>query len=120
MKPNKKKTYPTYAGGGFFNNNKFGQIVGNYGKALADAGLSTFGASNVIKDSDYKGGSAKDFARGAKIVGGINAAVAPIAMNMVAPGSGQLISGVQKTVGGFNPQDPSQYNEDGIISWLGI
>ena len=120
MKPNKKKTYPTYAGGGFFNNNKFGQIVGNYGKALADAGLSTFGASNVIKDSDYKGGSAKDFARGAKIVGGINAAVAPIAMNMVAPGSGQLISGVQKTVGGFNPQDPSQYNEDGSLKDPGI
>lgn len=121
MKPNNKKTYiPKYKGGGFFNDNKVGQVIGNYGKALADAGLSTFGASNVIKDSDYKGGSAKDFARGAKIVGGINAAVAPIAMNMVAPGSGQLISGVQKTVGGFNPQDPSQYNEDGSLKDPGI
>ncbi len=121
MKTNKKKTYvPMYAGGGFFNDNKFGQILGNYGKALADSALSTFGASNVIKDSDYKGGSAKDFARGAKIVGGINAAVAPIAMNMVMPGSGKLVSGAQKTIGGFNPQDASQYNEDGSLKDPGI
>ena len=94
---------PLYPLGG-----EFGNIVKNTGLAYADTLLSTAGATNVIKDSNYSGNSAEGFAKAGNIAGGITKMAAPIVANSIAPGSGAAVSAGQNLVGStMNPQDPN-------------
>ena len=87
-----------YDFGSFMKNT--GDFLGNYGKALADASLSTFGATDVISDDMYKGTGAKFAKTAAGITGKINQVGAQIAGNVLLPGvGGQLVSGMQQGIG---------------------
>ncbi len=85
----------------------------NTGLALADTGLGAIGLSNVVKDSDYVGPKAKSFNQVGTTMGNVTNKALPIAANFIVPGSGAAISAGQKAIGGFNPQDPSQFDEYG-------
>lgn len=101
---------PQYGLGGFIKDT--GEFLGNYGKGIADVGLSTFGADNVIKDSDYHGTGAKAMKTGANIVGGITKAAAPIVAGaFLGPAGSMAVSALQQGVGQFNPEDNSQTNQ---------
>jgi hypothetical protein len=87
-----------YDFGSFMKNT--GDFLGNYGKALADASLSTFGATDVISDDMYKGTGAKLAKTAAGITGKINQAGAQIAGNVLLPGvGGKVVSGMQQGIG---------------------
>ena len=87
-----------YDFGSFMKNT--GEFLGNYGKALADASLSTFGATDVISDDMYKGTGAKFAKTAAGITGKINQAGAQIAGNVLLPGvGGKVVSGMQQGIG---------------------
>lgn len=91
----------------------FGDVIRNGALAYGDTTLTTLGLSNVIKDDDYKG-KGSQFARGySNIVGGVGKAVLPMAMNIVAPGSGALVGAGQQALGSLNPQAAIQYDEYG-------
>lgn len=88
---------------GFFRN--AGQFLSNTGKSIADIGLSTFGADNVIQDSDYKGYGATDFRNIAETGGKITSTIAPIAGAVVAgPAGAMAVKGAQQLGEGFNPE----------------
>lgn len=95
-----------HAGGGFFKD--AGDFFANYGKGVADTALSTLGASNVIKDSDYSGTGANFMKGAANVVGGVGKAILPMAANVVAPGSGVAVTALQGMGSSMNPEDPSQ------------
>lgn len=107
---NKSKKLPKYPNGG----KKLKDIFTNGLNATGDIALSAVGASNVIKDSAYKGNSANLFRGYSDVVGGIAKAALPMAVNMVAPGSGQFVSAGQGIVGGLNPQDNSMVTYDSM------
>jgi hypothetical protein len=86
----------------------FGGTVGtalkDYGLGIADQTMSLVGLNNVIQDSAYSDSVSGKFMKGyANVVGGIGQKVLPMAANMIAPGSGAIVSGVQQAAGQFNP-----------------
>ena len=86
----------------------FGGTVGtalkDYGLGIADETMSLVGLNNVIQDSAYSDSASGKFMKGyANVVGGIGQKVLPMAANMIAPGSGAIVSGVQQAAGQFNP-----------------
>lgn len=109
---------PAFENGGEFRKGlnhameKTGQFLGNYGRGVADAGLGTIGLSNVIQDSDYQGVGANTFNKLGSTAGMIGNKVAPMALNMVVPGAGTALKGVQQVAGQFNPED-NQYSFGG-------
>lgn len=112
MKKNKKiPNTPKYKFGGF---PKLEKGLKDYGLGLADQSLGMLGASNVIKDSQYSDTGFGNFMKkGSAITGEIGKVALPIAANIIAPGSGKFVSMGQQAIGQFNPQDPSQYDEQG-------
>lgn len=84
-----------------------GDVASNVGLGVADIGLSALGASNVIQTDDYKGESANSFGAVTDITGGVAKAAAPIIANAIVPGSGMIISGVQRAGSYMNPQNIS-------------
>lgn len=86
------------------------EVVGNYGKGVADATLSTFGMPDVITDDMYKGSTGHAFDKAGSIIGKVGNKALPIVANMVAPGSGQLVNVGQQLLGGLNPQVEGQEN----------
>jgi hypothetical protein len=111
---NKKLPKYLFGGGTPKENNKQNveNIFTNSLKATADVGLSMLGASNVIKDNDYKGSSAAGFRGYSDVMGGIGKAILPIAANMLLPGSGAVVGAGQQLVGNFNPEDNSMVTYD--------
>lgn len=96
---------------------KFMHGLENYGLAVADGTLSAVGATNVIKPEMYIGENKDKWAKAGDIYGGITQATLPIAMNIVAPGSGTIISGSQKAISKFaNPTDTNNQNSLGDAS----
>ncbi len=87
---------------------KTGDFFGNMGRATADIALSTVGMNNVIQNDDYHGAGADFNRQVGNTVGGITKSLAPMAANMIAPGSGKFISIGQNALGNFNPQDNTQ------------
>jgi len=86
----------------------FGGTIGtalkDYGLGIADETMSLVGLNNVIQDSAYSDSASGKFMKGyANVVGGIGQKVLPMAANMIAPGSGAIVSGVQQAGGQFNP-----------------
>jgi len=86
----------------------FGGTIGtalkDYGLGIADETMSLIGLNNVIQDSAYSDSASGKFMKGyANVVGGIGQKVLPMAANMIAPGSGAIVSGVQQAGGQFNP-----------------
>jgi len=112
MKKNKKiPNTPKYKFGGF---PKLEQGLKDYGLGLADQSLGMLGASNIIKDSQYSDTGFGNFMKkGSAISGEIGKVALPMAANIIAPGSGKFVSMGQQAIGQFNPQDPSQYDEQG-------
>lgn len=101
-----------FAGGGFFQD--AGEGIGNYFKAVADTTLGTFGATNVIKDSDYSGYGANEMSNLNKTLQPITSAAAPlIAGALGGPAAGMLVSSGQQLIGGFNPEDNTGLDENG-------
>lgn len=78
----------------------FFDVLGNYGKATADSALSIVGAGSVIDDKDYKGNSAKFFDKVSDIQGQAIGTLAPMAANILLPGSGVALKGIQTGVSG--------------------
>lgn len=102
MKKNKSKL-PKFIDGGELLN-KTGQFYKNAGLGTADAAMSMIGMNNVIKDTDYSGAGAQFGKDYSNIVGSVGKTALPMAMNMMLPGSGQLISAGQQIAGQYNPQ----------------
>lgn len=102
MKKNKSKL-PKFIDGGELLN-KTGQFYKNAGLGTADAAMSMIGMNNVIKDTDYSGAGAQFGKDYSNIVGNVGKTALPMAMNMMLPGSGQLISAGQQIAGQYNPQ----------------
>ena len=101
-----------FAGGGFFQD--AGEGIGNYFKAVADTTLGTFGATNVIKDSDYSGYGANEMSNLNKTLQPITSAAAPLIAGAVGgPAAGMLVSSGQQLIGGFNPEDNTGLDENG-------
>ena len=75
------------------------------GMLSADNMLSKFGGKDIIKDNIYNN---EKFAKVSKVTSGLSEGAAKIMANLVAPGiGGQLIGGVQNTVGAMVPTDTS-------------
>lgn len=71
-------------------------FLGNYGKAIADTGLSTIGMGDVINQDSYKGNSAKAFNTVSNITGGLAKTALPMVAGMVAgPMGGMAAQGIQ-------------------------
>jgi len=101
-----------FAGGGFFQD--AGEGIGNYFKAVADTTLGTFGASNVIKDSDYSGYGANEMSNLNKTLQPITSTAAPLIAGAIGgPAAGMLVSSGQQLIGGFNPEDNTGLDENG-------
>jgi hypothetical protein len=81
-----------------YNWKKFLHGIENYGLASADTALSSIGATNVIKPEMYIGENKNKWAKAGDIGGAIGEAALPLAMNFIAPGSGQIVSAAQKGV----------------------
>ena len=89
-----------------------GSFYKNMGISTADATLGMLGLGNVIKDDAYEGTGSK-FARGySDVAGGVGRVALPMAMNMIAPGSGMAISAAQQGIGQFNPEDNTMVEYD--------
>ena len=94
-----------------YNWKKFMHGLENYGLAVADGSLSALGATNVIKPEMYIGENKDKWAKAGDIYGGVTQAVLPLALNIVAPGSGAIASTVQKGVSAAtnpNNTDPNK------------
>jgi hypothetical protein len=103
-----------FAGGGFFQD--AGEGIGNYFKAVADTTLGTFGASNVIKDSDYSGYGANEMSNLNKGLQKVTSTAAPLIAGAVGgPAAGMVVSGAQQLIGGFNPEDNTGLDENGNL-----
>jgi len=115
----KSKKIPKYPFGGLDNKDQANveNFFGNNLKAIGDIGLSTLGLDNVIKDSDYKGNSAKGFRQYSDIAGSLGKAILPTAANALLPGSGSFVKSGQQIAGNFNPEDNSlnQYDSNGNL-----
>lgn len=83
-----------------------GDFMGNLGKGMLDAGLSSIGLTNVIPNTAYNGASANNFIKGSNMMGSIGQTILPMAANMVAPGSGTAVRAGQSMLGTLNPQPP--------------
>lgn len=105
-------------GGGFDAKDKTNvrNFFGNYAKAGLDtvaniAGIDAVGAGKGI---EYKGNSANKFNQITNVTGAIAKTAAPIAANLVVPGSGNMVSAGQQVAGGaynqFGPQNEQGYN----------
>ena len=95
---------------------KVGQFAGNYARGLADIGLTTLGAGNVIQDSDYMGAGSKFASTSANIIGGVGAQILPMALNIAAPGTGTALKAVQGAASQFNPQPKVDQNGNPIMA----
>lgn len=115
----KSKKIPKYNFGGLNNKDQTNieNFFGNNLKSLGDIGLSALGFDNVIKDSDYKGNSAKGFRQYSDIAGGIGKAILPTVANTILPGSGNFIKTGQQVASSFNPEDNSldKYDSNGNL-----
>lgn len=115
----KSKKIPKYPFGGLNDKDKTNvrNVLGNSFRATGDVGLSMLGMDNVIKDSDYKGNSAKGFMGYSDVMGGIGKAILPAAANIVLPGSGTAIRAGQQVASSFNPEDNSldKYDSNGNL-----
>jgi hypothetical protein len=88
-------------------------LAKNFGTGVADIALSAVGADNVIKDSDYSG-AGSELAKGySNVAGGIAKVALPMAANILIPGSGAAVKGVQQVAGNMNPEDPDNTNNTG-------
>jgi hypothetical protein len=106
------KAMQKFAGGGFFQD--AGEGIGNYFKAVADTTLGTFGATNVIKDSDYSGYGANEMSNLNETFTPITGAAVPLIAGAVGgPAAGMLVSSGQQLIGGFNPEDNTGLDENG-------
>ncbi len=108
--------------GGYQNHYDFGgnlkDITKNFGLGLADTALGIVGAPNVIQDSNYSG-KGSQFAQGySNIAGQIGKTVLPMAANIIAPGSGALISAGQQQIGKLNPNEEQAINSPISINGL--
>lgn len=74
----------------------------NLGKAYVDYNLSGLGLTEVIPDSAYKGNTGAAFGKATNIAGQVGKAVLPAAANVLLPGSGAVVSGLQTGLSGFN------------------
>lgn len=112
VKKPKKMKYPN--GGLFSKKNMFnlGQAAGNYGKMMADTSLGMLGLSDIIDDNDYKGNTSKMFSDISNINNMLGNTVIPMAANIVAPGSGQIIKGIQ----GIGNQTENMFKFGGDIN----
>ena len=79
-------------------------FAGDMATMTADNTLSVFGANNVINDNSY---STKFGRKASDISGKVYSAVSPTVANILLPGSGAALSGVQKAIGSSvgNPDD---------------
>ena len=115
----KSKKIPKYNFGGLNDKDKTNvrNFLGNNFRAKGDIGLSMLGMDNVIKDSDYKGNSAKGFMGYSDVMGGIGKSLLPAAANIVLPGSGTAIRAGQQVASSFNPEDNSldKYDSNGNL-----
>lgn len=115
----KSKKIPKYNFGGLNDKDKTNvrNFLGNSFRATGDVGLSMLGMDNVIKDSDYKGNSAKGFMGYSDVMGGIGKSLLPAAANIVLPGSGTAIRAGQQVASSFNPEDNSldKYDSNGNL-----
>lgn len=114
----KKNKIPKCANGGLFNNRtkknltNVTDFLGNAGKGVVDTTLSAVGLGNVITDDMYKGNSAKAVRQVTDITGGIAKAALPAVANIVAPGSGALVSAGQNALGNIKPEDNTAVEYD--------
>lgn len=92
----------------------FKDLAKNWGLATADATLSTFGATDVIKNNQYVGGSADKWAMAGNISGAISKTALPLAMNAALPGSGQFVSMGQGLVGQTTNQNSNMFPMGGM------
>lgn len=74
----------------------------NLGKAYVDYNLSGLGLTEVIPDSAYKGNTGAAFGKATNIAGQVGKAVLPAAANVLLPGSGAAVTGLQQGLSGFN------------------
>lgn len=108
----------SYANGGLFNNRtkknltNVGNFLGNSLKAQGDIALSTIGLDNVITDDMYNGNSAKFARQYSDIAGGIAKAALPAVSNIIAPGSGALVSAGQNALSNIRPEDNTAVEYD--------
>ena len=101
-----------FAGGGFFQD--AGEGIGNYFKAVADTTLGTFGATNVIKDSDYSGYGANEMSNLNKTLQPMTNTAAKIIGGAVGgPLGAAAVGGAQQLIGSFNPEDNTGLDENG-------
>ena len=101
-----------FAGGGFFQD--AGEGIGNYFKAVADTTLGTFGATNVIKDSDYSGYGANEMSNLNTILQPMTNTAAKIIGGAVGgPLGAAAVGGAQQLIGSFNPEDNTGLDENG-------
>lgn len=91
MKKTNKTKYPKYPNGG-----QIGDFLGNYGKAIADTGLSALGMGDVINQDSYKGSSAKAFNTITNITGGLAKTAVPMIAGIAGgPTGGMIAQGIQ-------------------------
>lgn len=106
------------SGGHFFD--QAGQLGLNALRSTIDLPLTTLGLSNVVPDSAYTGLGAEFGSNYSNKVGGSMNKIAPMAANMLVPGSGALISGAQGIASQYNPKvdydpnAPKQYAMGGV------
>ena len=78
-----------------------GNVAANTGLALGDTVMSTVGLTDVVRDDMYKGSTAKGFATGGNIVGGLTKAAAPIVAGaLLGPVGGSAVSAGQQAISG--------------------
>ena len=92
----------------------FKDLAKNWGLATADATLSTFGATDVIKNNQYVGDNADKWAMAGNISGAISKTALPLAMNATLPGSGQFVSMGQGLVGQTTNQNSNMFPMGGM------
>ncbi len=74
-----------------------------------DAALTSIGASDVIKDSDYKGTGANYGRNYGNVIGDMGKIALPLAASTIAPGSGQFVSMGQQQIAN---QSQANYNQN--------
>lgn len=118
MKNKKIPNTPKYKFGGMNSDTKknIKDFAGNYGKLLLDNSANALGidAVGAGKGMNYTGSSADKFNKYSNVTGAISKSIAPMAMNAVIPGSGQIVSMGQQVAGGaygqFGPQNEQGFN----------
>lgn len=87
--------------------------LGDVGKFYADNTLGALGMTNVIDSKDYSTRfGAKTLNKASAGLSGVTQAIAPIALNAVAPGAGTLYSAGLMATSGLNPRDSDQSVND--------